>query len=80
MKKIDDVWTSHAVLSAIFGNHKPNSKASSNNIANLPNTMQIMHKPLIHIKIKLIIMGIILHQIVSKRNEIETMVQELCPT
>jgi hypothetical protein len=38
--------------------------------------MQIMHKPLIHIKIKhVIIVGkiIILHQIVSKRNEIEAM-------
>jgi hypothetical protein len=54
----------------------PNSKASSNNITNLPNTMPIMHKPVIHMKIKLVIIVgkiITLHQIVSKRNEREAM-------
>jgi hypothetical protein len=55
MKKIDDVQTSHGIFLPYLEIISPNSKASSNNIANLPNTMPIMHKLIIHIKIKLVI-------------------------
>lgn len=42
MKKINDVWTSHGILSTVFGNHKPKlqgkfkqyRKSSSYNVNN----------------------------------------------